>query len=83
LETIENPKTLYEGIYDELIAIGHKLEQKHKNVWTSYDQEADILYMHFKKPNRADYSEMTEDEMIIRYEKDEIIGVTVLNASKR
>jgi hypothetical protein len=56
LETIENPKTLYEGIYDELIAIGHKLEQKHKNVWTSYDQEADILYMHFKKPNRADYS---------------------------
>jgi uncharacterized protein YuzE len=56
---------------------------KHKNVWTSYDQEADILYMHFKKPNRADYSEMNEDEMIIRYEKDEIIGVTVLNASKR
>jgi hypothetical protein len=29
---------------------------KHKNVWTSYDQEADILYRHFKKPNRADYS---------------------------
>jgi hypothetical protein len=24
---------------------------------------------------------MTEDEMIIRYEKDEKIGVTVLNAS--
>lgn len=56
---------------------------KHKNVWTNYDQEADVLYMHFKKPNRADYSEMTEDDMIIRYEKDEIIGVTVLNASKR
>jgi uncharacterized protein YuzE len=56
---------------------------KHKNVWTNYDQEADILYMHFKKPNHADHSEMTEDEMIIRYEKDEIIGVTVLNASKR
>jgi uncharacterized protein YuzE len=55
---------------------------KHKNVWTNYDQEADILYMHFKKPNHADHSEMTEDEMIIRYEKDEIIGVTVLNASK-
>lgn len=56
---------------------------KHKNLWTNYDQEADILYMHFKKPNHADYSEMTEDDMIIRYEKDEIIGVTVLNASKR
>lgn len=55
---------------------------KHKNVWTSYDQEADILYMHFKKPNRADHSEMTEDDMIVRYENNEVIGVTVLNASK-
>jgi uncharacterized protein YuzE len=56
---------------------------KHKNVWANYDQEADILYMHFRKPNRADYSEMTEDEMIVRYENNEVIGVTVLNASKR
>ena len=56
---------------------------KHKNVWTSYDQDADTLYMHFKKPNHADHSEMTEDEIIIRYENDEIIGFTILNASKR
>ena len=56
---------------------------KHKNVWTDYDQEADTLYMHFKKPNHADHSEMTEDEIIIRYENDEIIGFTILNASKR
>ncbi len=56
---------------------------KHKNVWSNYDQEADILYMHFKKPNHADHSEMTEDEIIIRYEKDEVVGLTVLNASKR
>ncbi len=56
---------------------------KHKNLWTNYDQESDTLYMHFKKPNHADHSEMTEDEIIIRYEKDEIIGLTVLNASKR
>ncbi len=56
---------------------------KHKNVWTSYDKEADILYMHFKKPNHADDSEMTDDEIIIRYEKGEIIGFTILNASTR
>ena len=55
---------------------------KHKTVWTNYDKEADTLYMHFKKPNHADHSEMTEDDIIIRYEKDEIIGLTVLNASK-
>ena len=55
---------------------------KHKNIWTDYDQEADTLYIHFKKPNHADHSEMTEDDIIIRYENNEIIGVTVLNASK-
>jgi uncharacterized protein YuzE len=56
---------------------------KHKTVWSSYDNEADVLYLHFKKPNHADNSEMTEDEVIIRYEKDEIIGMTILNASQR
>jgi uncharacterized protein YuzE len=56
---------------------------KHKNVWTNYDQDADTLYMHFKKPNHSNHSEMTEDEIIIRYECDEIIGFTILNASKR
>lgn len=56
---------------------------KHRNVWSNYDQEADTLYMHFKKPNHADHSEMTEDDIIIRYENDEKVGLTVLHASKR
>lgn len=56
---------------------------KQKTVWANYDEEADVLYMHFKKPNHSDHSEITENEIIIRYEKDEIVGLTVLNASKR
>ena len=56
---------------------------KHKTVWASYDNDADVLYLHFKKPNHADNSEMTEDEIIIRYEKKEIIGLTILNARQR
>ncbi len=56
---------------------------KHGKVWTDYDQEADVLYVHFKKPNHADNSEMTEDDIIVRYEKDEIIGISLLNASKK
>ena len=55
---------------------------KHRNVWSNYDEEADCLYFHFIKPNNADNIEMTDDEIIIRYENDEIIGLTVLNASK-
>jgi uncharacterized protein YuzE len=56
---------------------------KHKNVWANYDDEGDVLYLHFKKPNHADRSEMTDDDIIIRYEDNEIIGLSVLNASKR
>jgi len=54
-----------------------------KCIWSSYDEEADVLYLNFKKPSRADDSELTDDDIIIRYEKGEIIGVTVLHASKR
>jgi uncharacterized protein YuzE len=53
------------------------------NVWSDYDPEADTLYLHFKKPNHADRIEMTEDEIIIRYQKDQVIGLTILNAGKR
>ncbi len=56
---------------------------KHKTVWASYDNEADVLYLHFKKPNHANDSEITEDESIIRYEKKEIVGLTILNASQK
>lgn len=59
------------------------LDIPHKRLWTSYDEEADVLYINFKKPANADDSEMTDDDIIIRSEKGEIIGVTILNASKR
>ncbi|MBA2561810.1 MAG: DUF2283 domain-containing protein, partial [Chitinophagaceae bacterium] len=55
----------------------------HKTVWASYDNEADVLYLHFKKPNHADDSEITEDEIIIRYYNKVVVGLTILNASKK
>jgi len=54
-----------------------------KTIWSSYDEEADVLYLNFKKPSHADDSELTDDDIIIRYEKGEVIGITVLHASKR
>jgi hypothetical protein len=38
LETIENPKTLYEGMYGELIAISNKLEQSNKFIVAVYKE---------------------------------------------
>ena len=46
-------------------------------LWSSYDAEADVLYVNFKKPNHADDSELTDDDVIIRYEQGEVIGLTI------
>ena len=52
-------------------------------LWSSYDAEADTLYVNFKKPAYATDSELTEDDVIVRYEGKQVIGVTILHASKR
>ena len=59
------------------------LNKPFKRIWYSYDEEADVLYLNFKKPSHADDSVLTDDDVIIRYENGEIIGITVLHASKR
>lgn len=53
------------------------------SVWLSYDREADTLYVNYRKPSVATDSEMTEDDVIVRYAGDEVVGFTVLHASQR
>jgi uncharacterized protein YuzE len=53
------------------------------SLWPSYDAEADVLYINFKKPSRATDSELTGDDVIMRYEDGEIVGLTTLHASER
>ncbi len=58
-----------------------KLQQN--NIWLSYDEEADVLYFNFKRPSHADDSELLDNDVIVRYENEEVVGLTVLNASKK
>jgi len=51
-----------------------------KAMWIDYDEEADVLYINFEKPQKATESKMIND-MIIHYRKDDVVGVTVLHAS--
>ncbi len=67
--------------YLPLVAAVKKAPQRY--LFSSYDAEADVLYVNFKKPSVATDSEMTEDDVIIRYEGDEIVGLTILHASRR
>ena len=52
-------------------------------LWSSYDAEADTLYINFKKPSHATDSELTDDDIIIRYEGEKVVGLTVLHAGAR
>lgn len=54
------------------------------SVWLTYDQEADVMYVNFRKPSIAADSELTDDDIIIRYDDDnEIVGFTILHAAQR
>jgi uncharacterized protein YuzE len=66
-----------------LTLVPRLLQIPHKRIWVAYDEEADVLYVNFKKPSHADDSELTDDDIIVRYEKGQIVGITILNASKR
>jgi uncharacterized protein YuzE len=52
------------------------------HLWTSYDAEADVLYVNFKRPSHAT-DKLTDDDVTIRYEGEEIIGLAILHASER
>jgi uncharacterized protein YuzE len=53
------------------------------SLWSSYDAGVDVLYINVKKPSQATDSELTDDDVIGRYEGDEVIGFTILHASQR
>ena len=59
------------------------LETPEAAVWMTLDKDADVMYINFRKGMKATDSELTDDDIIIRYDGDDIIGFTVLHASKR
>lgn len=47
-----------------------------------YDPEADVLYIDFHTPQKSsDDDELLDNDVVVRYD-DEIVGLTILNASK-
>lgn len=54
-----------------------------KKFWLDYDSEADVLYINYQKPQQATDSEMLENGVLVRYRDNEVVGLTILDASKR
>ncbi len=54
-----------------------------RHLWMDYDKEADVLYLSFRKPQRATVTIETDDDVLVRLDGDKIVGMTILNAEAR
>ena len=65
-------------------ATPHLLRLPGQKAWVDYDEGADVLYVSLKRPQKATESEYLDEEgVILSYRNDELVGITVLDASKR
>ncbi len=58
-----------------------KLPSRH--VWLDYDKEADVLYVSFRRPQRATKTIEVDDDILLRKAGAQIVGLTILNASTK
>ncbi len=54
-----------------------------RKMWTNYDGEADVLYVHFEEVPASDHSEIGDEGIILDYQDKKLVGLTILDASKR
>jgi uncharacterized protein YuzE len=54
-----------------------------KKMWLDYDAEVDVLYLHFTDQPVSTHSEMTDEGFILDFNEEEIVGLTILEASNR
>jgi uncharacterized protein YuzE len=53
-------------------------------LWLDYDAEADVLYISVKRPQKATETiEADGGGILLHYRGKELVGITVLDASKR
>jgi len=54
------------------------------NMWLDYDEEADVLYISLKRPQRATETiDLDEKGILLHYRGKDLVGITVLEASHR
>ncbi|MEI6505473.1 MAG: DUF2283 domain-containing protein [Planctomycetota bacterium] len=49
----------------------------------AYDEPADVVYVAFKPEAETTDSELGPGDIVVRYRGDEVIGLTILHASRR
>lgn len=70
-------------VVDIIESLPNLLRLPSKQIWFDFDEEADVLYVSFERPQGATDSELSEEGVLMRYRGDQLVGVTILNARKR
>ena len=66
-----------------LHTIPHLVKFPAKHFRVDYDKSADVLYISFARPQNATNSKMLDNGILLRYNNKNLVGMTVLEASKR
>ena len=66
-----------------LRAVANLIKLPATKLWLDYDAEVDVLYIHFEEKPSSTHSEMREDGILLDYRDDQLVGLTVLEASHR
>ena len=66
-----------------LKALPNMLRVPARRFWVDYDEEADVMYISFRRPQGATESRVREDGIILRTRGKEVVGLTILEASGR
>jgi uncharacterized protein YuzE len=64
-------------------AVPRLIDLPDTSIWIDYDAEADVLYLSFRRPQRATDSEMRDNGIIVHRRGNQIVGLTILEASTR
>jgi uncharacterized protein YuzE len=59
------------------------LQAPHRAMHCTFDKQADVMCVNFEPGAEATDSELGPGDIIVRYRGDEVIGLTVLHASRR
>lgn len=71
------------SIHGLLKAMANLIKLPKTKMWLDYDTEADALYIHFEQNPNSNHSDMRDDGIILDYRDDLLVGITILEASRR
>jgi uncharacterized protein YuzE len=69
----------YTSKYSAILHDFMKLPER--SLWLDYDHDADVLYMSFRKPQRATKTIEVSEDVLVRKDGRKIVGMTIMNAS--